>query len=321
MAIPATLSAQGSPFLRAYPPCLEAYAISSGLFLNFLDKLNRVAVKSPPLQVLGLAGTIVGFVPLATTQIVGQSLSTAAEVSARAINYGRTEMELRKANAEIFGPRGLQVEIAKVDAIARLTGMPILDGRGKIDKNATLLHPVEDDDVGVSGQQRRLATMQPWIAPLEVALLPEVEVPDNAMSKLNVKISERDRKNGEEKLVKRRAKVHAEYQGEAQKIQATFDRAVGKLDRELDRDMAKLEHRQRRGVEREKDKVMRKYERERAKEEKEYDREMRKISKDRRKDDLEEKSMRKILWLVIREKDAQGPGSGLTSTSPDQEAY
>lgn len=222
-------------------------------------------------------------------------------------------MELSKANADIFGPRGLKVEIAKIDAVAKLMGMPILDAGGKIDKRATLLKPIEAGDVGISGQQRRLETMEPWIAPLELAVLPEVEVPDNALSKLNIKVYERDRTKGEEKLVKKRDKVLAEYQGEAQKIQDSFDKKVDKLDRDLDKEMARADRRHGSRGDREKDKVMHKYERERAKEQKDYDKEMGKIEKDRRKDDLEEKSMRKILWLLVREKDAP---SG-TGPNPD----
>ena len=64
IAIPSTTSILGSPFLRAYPTALQSFDILPKQFLEFLDSLNVVMVKSPPLQVLGLAGTVVSFCAL-----------------------------------------------------------------------------------------------------------------------------------------------------------------------------------------------------------------------------------------------------------------
>ena len=108
IAIPATLAHYGSPFLRAYPPSLHTYSILRETFLSFLDALNRVAVKSPPLQVLGLAGNIVGFVPSAAALIAGAAINVTAGVATGVIQHGRTEIELKRANAELFGPMGLK---------------------------------------------------------------------------------------------------------------------------------------------------------------------------------------------------------------------
>ncbi|KIY02043.1 uncharacterized protein Z520_02181 [Fonsecaea multimorphosa CBS 102226] len=321
IAIPATLAKYGSPFLRAYPPCLAQYHISSTLFLSFLDTLNRVAVKSPPLQVLSLAGNIAGMVPLQTAQIVGGAVNLASEVSAGVIQHGRTEIELRRANTDIFGPRGLKVEIAKTEALAQLAGMDgVLDNDGKLNKKAALLLPLEGFDAGdaqgdVSGQQRRLDAMKPWIAELDITPLPEIDVPTNAMSRLNVKINERDRRNGEKKLVEKRQKVQREYEKEAGKAQREFDKEMNKINKDLDKHLRevddKLAEATRKGksrdiskLEREREKILEKYDRERSKQEHDLQKEMRGVEKERLKDDKEEKNMRKLNWLVIREVNA-----------------
>ncbi|KAH0828312.1 hypothetical protein AYO21_07307 [Fonsecaea monophora] len=333
IAIPATLGQYGSPFLRAYPPCLAQYHISPTLFLSFLDNLNRVAVKSPPLTALSLAGNLVGMVPLGTAQIVGGAVNLAAEVSAGVIQHGRTEIELRRANTDIFRPRGLKVEIAKTEALAKLVGMEgVFGADGKLNKKARLLLPLEgiaaDGGGDVSGQQRRLDAMKPWIAELDITPLPEIDVPANAMSRLNVKINERDRRNGEKKLIEKRNKVQGQYEKEAGKAQRDFDKEMAKINKDLDkhlreiddklaeatrknksRDVAKLERDRQRALDR--------YHREKSKEEKDFHKDMKEVEKDRMKDDKEEKNMRNLNWLVIRELNAwSGDGPNVYLPTP-----
>lgn len=302
IAIPATTPALGSPFLRAYPPSLENFQISRELFLHFLDDLNRVAVANPPLAVLGLAGQIVGFVPLATAQIVGASVQAAATAGTVAVSKGRTELFLRDANRTIFAPRGLNVEIAKLNALAKLADIPILDSDGKLDKRATLLAPIEQDDVSgtqsLTGQQRRLQAMEPYVAHLDIEPLPEIETPSNPLSKWSKAASERQRKKGEEKNIKSRGKASEKFHKEMAKLDEEFAKEMQKLDKE--------EAKARKEKEPEKvEKELRKVEKEREKEVREYGKEQAKIGKDRIKDDKEESGMKKILWLMIRNLDAE----------------
>ncbi|KAJ9616888.1 hypothetical protein H2200_000608 [Cladophialophora chaetospira] len=332
IAIPATVAKYGSPFLRAYPPSLATYSIPPEMFLSFLDTLNRVAVKSPPLQVLGLAGNIVGFVPSAAAQIAGTAINLTAEVAAGVVQHGRTEIELKRANAELFGPRGLKVEIAKTEALVRLTGMPgVLDASGKMNKKASLLMPVNgtdfNDSLALSAQQRRLQAMEPWIAELDVTPLPEIDVPTNALSRLNVKISERERTKGEQKMLEKRSKAHNEYQKESQKAQRELDKERAKIEKDLEKDLrnidSKLERARRRQKdrdvarsEREREKLLSEYERDKSKVERQYQKDMKEIEKDRLSDDEEEKNVRKLYWLIIREVDAPsgfGPNPDLPS--------
>lgn len=52
-------------------------------------------------------------------------------------------------------------------------------------------------------------------------------------------------------------------------------------------------------------KELEKVEKERSKAEKDYEKEMQKVQKDTVKDDKEHKGMRKVLWLITRDLDAE----------------
>jgi hypothetical protein len=239
--------------------------------------------------------------PLATAQIVGNVVSLTARGGTIAISKGRTEMYMRQANNEIFAPRGLKVEIAKLNAIAKMANIPILDDLGKIDKNSKLLNDIDVEDLrSLSGQQRRLTTLSQWIQPLELEGLPMIEERKNPLSRLSQVVSERQRTNGEKTLIKEREKSHKEG---------------GKADREYRKEMEKQEakeekvRRKKQGhkLEEELDKIAK----ERRKIEKGYAKESGKLIKDSK----EEKTFRKMLWLVIRNLDKDS-GAG-----PDSYVY
>lgn len=213
IAIPATSPALGSPFMRAYPPALEALRVPREVFLQFLDHLNRVAVASPPVQVLGLAGNIAGMVPLHTAQVVGSAVNLAAKLTTVALSKGRTELLLRESNETIFEPCGLKVEVAKLDVVAMLAGIPILDSDGNISKPSTILPPMENEthDMPFSSQDRRIMALAPWLSPLDMDMLPALDMPPNAFSKMHTHVSERQRKKEEEKLLKNRATMQKKW--------------------------------------------------------------------------------------------------------------
>lgn len=149
-------------------------------------------------------------IPLHTAQIVGNSVNAAATLSTYAISKSRSELCISTANKELFMPRGLKAEFAKLDAVARYAKIPILDGNGKIEKNSMVLGPCEDISAqsSLTVQQRRLQAIEPWIAPLDLTPLPELHVPDNFVSKMHVSTSERQRKKEENMMTKDRAKAH-----------------------------------------------------------------------------------------------------------------
>lgn len=286
VVIPATNAKLGSPFLRAYPRGLEDYNLPPETFIRFIDNLNRVAVANPPLQVLGLAGAVTGMVPLATAQIVGNAVSFAAQVGTVAVSKGRTEVYMRQVNKEIFAPRGLKVEIAKLPAIAKMANIPILDDLGKIDKKSKLLHDVDVGDMcSLSGQERRLTTLSQWIQPLELHSLPTIQEQKNPLSKLSQAASERARNKGEKKLIKEREKIHEES---------------GKVEREYRKETIKQDKKEEKARRKKQGHKLEEKLEEIAKERRKIDKEYVKESGKLVKDDKEEKAFRKLLWLVIR---------------------
>ncbi|KAG9499527.1 hypothetical protein J7337_007983 [Fusarium musae] len=298
IAIPATSSKLGSPFLRAFPPVLEnQYHLPREVFLRFLDDLNRATVASPPVQILGLAGSIVSMIPLHTAQIVGNSVNAAATLSTYAISKSRSEICLSTANKELFMPRGLKAEFAKLDVVAQYARMPILNQEGKIEKNSMILGPLEDVSAQspITVQQRRLQALEPWIAPLDLTPLPELHVPDNFVSKMHASTSERQRKKEEKKMTKDRAQAHEDWTEDSRKAREDYEKDM----RKIEEDLAKV-HRKHADEPRKLERELKKLDREREKCEREYEKEMKKVDKDRRKDDKEEESVRKVIWLLIR---------------------
>ncbi|KAJ5180565.1 hypothetical protein N7492_003775 [Penicillium capsulatum] len=179
IAIPAIGPAKASPFLRAYAPILHNYKLPKDSFLSFLDQLNDVMGTSPPMQVIDAAGGILQSVPLFPIQWIGSAVSGIANMGGQGISKSRSDSAIRQANKEIFGPRGLKVEIAKLDALAHIGQIPILDSQGKINKQAPLMQELNalsndsaDEAQELDLQQRRLRVLQPWIAALEVEVLP-----------------------------------------------------------------------------------------------------------------------------------------------------
>ncbi|KAJ2990780.1 hypothetical protein NUW58_g2783 [Xylaria curta] len=295
IAVPAIAASLGSPFLRAYPPSLEALRIPRGEFLDILDGLNRVAVQSPPLRVLGLVGEALELVPLATAQVVGLAVNAAAQVGTFALSKGATEVYLRKVNKEVFAPRGLKMEIAKLEAMARVNKIPILDAAGKIRGDAQLLRPLldEQETQTMDPAQRWLQALELWIEPLDLETLPPINTNTNLWGKLHTMASEHERKNSQKKMLKDRSKA-------IDKHQKGVDEAEEKRAKELAR-LEKKEQKARDDSSSGKiDEKLRKIDQKREKVEMKHSERMEKVAEDRRAKDKEAKAMAKVLWLIIR---------------------
>ncbi|KAF4760314.1 hypothetical protein HAV15_007950 [Penicillium sp. str.  len=184
IAIPALTSSSDSPFIRAYPPILKNRQLPKESFLAFLDQLNKNIAASPPLQVLDATGGILKSVPiLFPLHWIGNAVSGLANLSSQGMSKSRTDSSIKQANRDIFGPRGLRVEIAKLDALAHIAQFPMLDSQGKINQQAPLFLQLQYEASMASTAtderqqqeidlQQRIRTLQPWIAELEFEVLP-----------------------------------------------------------------------------------------------------------------------------------------------------
>jgi hypothetical protein len=189
-----------SPFLRAFPPILrQSHNLPRESFLPFLDNLNKVIAESPPLEVLDVTGGILRSVPiLFPLHWIGAAVSELAQKGSSGVSKSRTDSLIRQANKEIFGPRNLRIEIARLDALAHIAQVPILSSSsGRIDNAAPVMqHLVAVDAVNTTGASnyqaainggggvsipeeimldavhQQIGILQPWIAELEFDPLP-----------------------------------------------------------------------------------------------------------------------------------------------------
>ncbi|KAI0968453.1 hypothetical protein F4678DRAFT_200289 [Xylaria arbuscula] len=295
IAIPATAASLGSPFLRAYPSSLENFQISRSEFLDILDGLNRVAVQSPPLRALGLVGEVLEVVPLSTAQVVGFVVNSAAKIGKYALSKGATEAYLQKVNEETFVPRGLKMEIAKLEAMARINRIPILDTAGRIRGDTQLLQPLLDvqEIQTIGATQRWLRALEPWVEPLDLENLPPINTDTHLWGRLHTTASEHERKASEKKVLKDRSKAFDKHQKEMDKAEEKKVKALAKLE--------KKEQKAHEGScsDKVEDKLRKIDERRERAELKHYDK-IEKAAEDSKGKDKEAKAMTKVLWLIIR---------------------
>ena len=218
IAIPAAESSFDSPFIRAYAPILIDYNLPRESFFTFLDQLNKVMSSSPPLQVLDAAGGILQAVPiLFPLHWIGSTVSGLANLGSHGVSKSRTDSCIRQANQDIFGPRGLKVEIVKLDALVYMANIPILDSQGKVSRQTALFQQLlyetgtgagstataadGHQPQSVDMQQRLIRILQPWIAELDLDILPWTS--KSKLTRFNAALKKRNASDQEETVGQR----------------------------------------------------------------------------------------------------------------------
>jgi hypothetical protein len=218
--IPQTSPGGGNPFTRAYSPSLADANISISTFLTFLDTLNVCLAQIPPLQILDLAGGMVGMVPHHIPALIGGSLQATAKIANAVTSKVRVMGLMKTANAEIFEPQGLKVEIVTTEKLKQKLG---------IDGTKPLLCDLDEKSLEISVRDRRLQALEPNIAPL----IFDVPVParqTNAIDRLAAGQLKRQMANAEEKAIEARRKENEKADKKAKKEdkKAEKDRKRGK---------------------------------------------------------------------------------------------
>jgi hypothetical protein len=298
VVIPATSSTLGSPFVRAYASCLHP-SIPHSEFMRFLDHLNRAIVVSPPLTVLGMVSGVVGLVPEPTAQLVGTVVDIAVEVASEGQSRLRTELLLRQANRDLFEPRGFKAAVARLDFVAKVASIPILDDKGKLVKEYKLLKPLEESnrfETESEAHQRRVQALEKWTAPLIIEDARCAPKQENLhwMSRLNVKASEWQRKEENKSLEKRRSKAYERLEKKTNEAREKFE----KNDQEFEKEAKKIDGKQ------DWDEARREQEMGRLAKKKErytteYEEALVKAKKEIAASDKGEKDMKKMLFLVV----------------------
>jgi hypothetical protein len=207
IVVPQTSPGAGNPFTHAYSPSLATTNISLHTFLTFLDTLNICLAQTPPLQILDLAGGIVGSIPHHIPALIGGSLQATAKIANAVTSKTRVARLLKSANEEIFGPQGLKVEILTTEKLKRKLG---------IDGSKPLLCDSNEKDMEMSVRDRRLQALEPHIAPLVF----DVPVParqTNAIDRLAAGQLKRQMAKVEEKALEARRKENEKADKRAKK--------------------------------------------------------------------------------------------------------
>lgn len=134
-----------SPFARAYAPALADLPnpISQDEFLAFIDGLNDAFMMHPFFQAGFMAGGMVMSAPILPVQIAGGGLQALAALGSGAVTLLRAKQFLKRANADIFHPRGL--------AVRTCTTKRMMQAVGRGDATRLTLPPLEDVDDLVHG--------------------------------------------------------------------------------------------------------------------------------------------------------------------------
>ncbi|KAH8674679.1 hypothetical protein BGZ60DRAFT_557023 [Tricladium varicosporioides] len=115
------ISPNGS-WLRSYCSSLQSFNLPPSSFLAFLDNLNIVAAASPPLQVLNMAGEILGMVPHHWAQLAGAGLQAGSKVGTKVVSKTRIGRFMGSVQERVFQGRGLVIRIGKWEDVERALG-------------------------------------------------------------------------------------------------------------------------------------------------------------------------------------------------------
>ncbi|KAE8400572.1 hypothetical protein BDV37DRAFT_296765 [Aspergillus pseudonomiae] len=154
------------PFARAYAPALESLGIPKTDFLAFVDALNEVWLANPYIQAISTTSAVACFIPLLQIQIAALGVAAAAEYGSVKVSQMRTQAYMRLANEQLFGPRGLRVQVLKTKVMMREVGVPgdVLDlGEGRDEEFADLQ---EEGKGRYDPQLRRVEALREYVCPI-----------------------------------------------------------------------------------------------------------------------------------------------------------
>jgi hypothetical protein len=230
-----------SPFVRTRAPELEQqYGLSSSKLLAFIDGLNEAFMANPALQVTNTIGTIVGFVPLQSTQIVGASLNAAAGLGTAGVSIVRTKRYMKKANETIFRPKGLHAQICKTEKMLVQIGMGCDAAVFAKSQFQAMLSSAQANEPSQNAIARRMGALGDRVMPLSFEDIEAPVAPDNWAKKIGSFAAQRAEKKQLEKLEKQQAKAVEKAERAERKI-ARAERKHNSADEEMDELMKEME--------------------------------------------------------------------------------
>ena len=211
-------SGRGLPFLRAWAPEVQLNHVTQADFLALIDNLNVVSTANPPLQVLNLAGSMIGMVPYHWASIAGFAIQTTAQLGTAAVSRGRTEVYMKEVNERLFHSRGLQVRIASSDAMRAVLRIP---------REEPIVVPLDSETMRMSGTDRVLEAVRPFSADLDFNV-PEPVQQSSVLAKLSARQVERQGKQNDKKALKEREKAMEKHMKRERKEARRVEKEIGK---------------------------------------------------------------------------------------------
>ncbi|KAL1895887.1 hypothetical protein Sste5346_004984 [Sporothrix stenoceras] len=327
-AYPASVLHPPAPFLRAYPPALASreIGISPALFVAIVDALNLCLAPPPPLQALNLVGQGVGLVPHHIAQGVSAGLGVVAGVGVAATRITKQKRFLAKVNADVFGPRGLAMEVVKDEAALGGVGLS-QSSLPKAVPSTQVAGPVAGGTGLNAATQTRLTQLAPYTSPLSFDV-PPAAVPTSLMDRISARQTAarlaKDAKRDDKRMQKREEKMRklgdrrssslssddddsgSSYSDGPAAIHAQFDARRQVAEQQGDwKEVAKIEKKRAKEIE-DFQKKQRKHGSKHGggredKHQRKYDKKMSKMDrKEHKQDEKGQKKMGKLLWIVIR---------------------
>ncbi|KAF3386551.1 hypothetical protein F1880_001405 [Penicillium rolfsii] len=226
-----------SPFVRARAPELEQrYGLPSSDLLAFIDGLNEAFMVNPAMQVTNTIGSIVGLVPLQSTQIIGASLNLAAGIGSAGISIVRTKRYMKKANETIFKPKGLHAQICKTEKMLGQIGW----GFDTAVFEKSMLSSAQTNEPSKSAIERRMAALGDCVMRLSFEHVEAPVAPENWAKKISSFATQRAEKKQLEKLEKQQAKADEKVEKAGRKI-SRAEQKQRSVDGEMDKIMKDMD--------------------------------------------------------------------------------
>ncbi|OHE98653.1 hypothetical protein CORC01_06104 [Colletotrichum orchidophilum] len=183
-----------------------------------------------PLAMLNTAGSIVGFVPNHWAQLAGGIVNVTAGLGTAATRIIRTKYFLDKVNRDYFEPRGLKASLCKSKSLAAKLGCG---------EQLPELLPITPETCDMNLQDRRMLTLEPYIAPLTFDVPPPSKE-RNFVDRMTEKQIERTLKKKAKKKEKRSNKIRESNLNRPRDESKYVDHLDGSLN---DKKVLKLEKR------------------------------------------------------------------------------
>ncbi|EXF77138.1 hypothetical protein CFIO01_01785 [Colletotrichum fioriniae PJ7] len=226
---------------------LEAHGIFEEDFVAFLDNLTVAQGPPAPFTILNTAGSIAGLVPNHWAQLAGGIANVTAGLGTAATRIVRTKMFLDQVNRDYFEPRGLRASICKSKTLAAKLGCG---------EQLPELLPTTPETCELSLPDRRMRTLEPYVAPLTFEVPPPSKE-RNLVDRMTEKQIERAVKKREKQREKKRSKIKKSNQDQPRDGPkhvecldgSLTDKKVLKLKKQYERNQLKMEKAERKAAE------------------------------------------------------------------------